>query len=51
MKQSMADNPKIPYVTPSLFLIEMEIENGFATSYDPNESIENVGSDLDYEEW
>lgn len=39
------------YLSPSLVLYEVEVQAGFAVSYDPTDAIEKPGSDQDYEEW
>lgn len=39
------------YLPPSLTLYEVDVQAGFAVSYDPTDAIEKPGSDQDYEEW
>ncbi len=51
MEQQPFQQGRESYSAPMLTIVETDVQSGFATSYDPTESIENVGSDLDYEEW
>lgn len=40
-----------PYEVPAIRAFEIEVQAGYAVSYDPTEAIEKPDSDSDYEEW
>lgn len=40
-----------PYEAPAIRAFEIEVQAGYAVSYDPTEAIEKPDSDSDYEEW
>ncbi len=39
------------YEAPAIRAFEIEVQAGYAVSYDPTEAIEKPDSDSDYEEW
>lgn len=51
MKPKTYLNERMGYVTPALDICAVEMQSGFAVSYDPTDAIEKPGSDQDYEEW